>query len=336
MISVQSGPDLTAGLLNTFRDAYMMGVKQHPSLASCMEIGLPTEGRYEPYAYPETAPYPQRWMQGDGIPTGTFKYVGFNVPNYRYGIRIAWDTDDREDGRTKSLYDQANSAGAHFATILDRFFAEYLAGTASLLPALATAPGDGQDLFYGSTRFGVSTGNIVSGSGVASATAIRSNFMSAIGRYMLFQDTQGQPLFQNGELNEGFTIVYAPENEEQFRSAFAQGVTPHIIVAASGANVTGGTNAVAVAGVENIIKTTGIPIELWPNPRITGNNDWYIFAKGVKHKAIFEQRRMSVTGTYANAQNSDHVRTVDQEYVQFKARHGVGVMVPYAAIKVNN
>src|SRR5262245_33992468 len=100
MISVQSGPDLTVGLLNTFRDAYMMGVRSHPALASCMEIGLPTDGRYEAYAYPETAPYPQRWMQGDGIPTGTFKYVGFNVPNYRYGIRVAWDVDDREDGKT--------------------------------------------------------------------------------------------------------------------------------------------------------------------------------------------------------------------------------------------
>jgi len=336
MISIQSGPDLTAGLLSTFRDAYMMGVKQHPSLAACMELGLPSDGRYEPYAYPETAPYPERWFQGDPIPTGTFKYVGFNVPNYRYGKRIAWDVDDREDGRTKSLYDQASSVGAHFATLLDRFFAEYVVGTAVLLPALATAPGDGQALYYASTRFGVSTGNVVSGSGVASATAIRSNFMSAIGRYMLFQDTQGQPLFQNGELNEGFVVMYAPENEEQFRSAFSQGLTPHIIIGSAGGNVVAGQTAVAVAGVDNIIKTSGVPIELWPNPRITGSNDWFIFAKGVKHKAIFEQRRMSVTGTYATAQNSDHVRNVDQEYVQFKARHGVGVMVPYATIKVDN
>jgi hypothetical protein len=336
MISIQSGPDLTVGLLNTFRDAYMTGVRQHPALPSCMEIGLPTDGRYEAYAYPETAPYPEQWRQGDPIPTGTFKYVGWTTPNYRFGKRIAWDADDRADGKTKSLYDQASSLGAHFATLVERFFVDVITATASVLPAIPTAPNDAQALFYGSTRFGVSTGNIVPGSGVASATAIRSNFMTAMGRFALFQDTQGQPYFQNGELNDGFVVMYAPENEEQMRSAFSQGITPHIIVGASGANVTGGATAVAVAGVENIIKTTGIPIELWPSPRITGSNDWYIFARGVKHKAVYEQRRMSVTGTYATDQNSDHVRNVDQEYVQFKSRHGVGIAPPFGAIKVDN
>ncbi len=336
MISVQSGPDLTVGLRNTFRDAYMTAVNQNPALAGCMEIGLPTDGRYEAYAYPETAPYPQRWKQGDGIPTGTFKYVGFNVPNFRYGIRIPWDVDDRMDGKTQSLYDQASSAGQHFATLVERLFIEVLTNTASLLDGIPTAPNDAQALFYGSTRFGVSAGNIVSGSGVASATAIRSNFMTAVGRFALYQDTQGQPYFQGGELSQGVVIMYAPENEEQFRSAFSQGLTPHIIIGSAGGNVVAGQTAVAVAGVDNVVKTTGIPIELWPSPRITGSNDWYVFAKGVKHKAIFEQRRMSVTGTYATEQNSDHVRTVDQEYVQFKSRHGVGVAPPFAAIKVDN
>lgn len=336
MISIQSGPDLTAGLLSTFRDAYMKGVRQHPALEACMDIGLPTDGRYEPYAYPETAPYPEQWRQGDPIPTGTFKYVGWSTPNYRYGKRIAWDVDDREDGRTKSLYDQAASVGDHFATLVERIFIDLVTNSASVLPAIPLAPGDGLALYSSSTRFGVSGGNIKSGTGVASATAIRTDFMAALGRMMIFQDTQGQPYYQSGELNDGFVVMYAPENEEQFRSAFSQGITPHIIIGNAGGNVGTGGTAVAVAAVENLIKTTGIPVDLWPNPRITGSNDWYIFARGAKRKAVYEQRRMSVTGTYATVQNSDHVRNVDQEYVQFKSRHGAGISLAISTIKVDN
>jgi hypothetical protein len=186
----------------------------------------------------------------------------------------------------------------------------------------------------GAARFGITGGNIISGSGVATGDAVRQDFWRAVGRFKQFKDTRGQPYYQGPEMGRGFAVMYSPENEEVFLEAFKQMLTGLIIKAAAGGHVAAGT-AIAAAGVDNTIMAAGTPVRLWSNPRLTGN-DWYVSAAGAKHKGIFEQRRLSVTGTYANSSNSDHTRNFDEEYVQWKARHGVGALLPLGLIKVDN
>src|SRR5690349_17655376 len=102
MPTIISGPDLTNGLRNTFVDVYKTTAMQHKLLPSVMDLSLPSDSRQEIYSYPETAPYPERWDYGTGIPGGALAYKQFTVPNIRYGKRIAWEVDDREDGKTQS------------------------------------------------------------------------------------------------------------------------------------------------------------------------------------------------------------------------------------------
>jgi hypothetical protein len=325
--TILSGPDLTLGLRNTFRDAYMFKVKQHPYLTDCMDVGLPTDGRYETYSYPETAPYPTRWAEGESVSSDFFKFVQFSCVNYRYGKKIQWQVDDRLDGKTQSLFEQAQQLGEHFGTLIERFFFEYVNGTAILLPNLANAP-DGLALYSSSTRFGTAGGNTLAGGGVATAAAVRTNYWLAYARATNFKDTQSQPLFQNGELDTSPVILFNPALTQVMGQAFMQSTAAEIVRNAAA------TENVAAAGVENLIKLRGLAPKLWCSQRVTSTTAMYVFWPGVPHKPLFEQRRMDVQSAYATEGNSDSVRETDIEYVRWKSRHGVGAFLPYGTVSV--
>lgn len=326
---VLSGSTLTNGLLSTFADAYRKRYEAMEELLRLvMDMGLPSEGAQELYAYYETAPYPRRWERGSAIPSKAFASKGFSVTNYDYGLEIAWHKNDREDDRTRSLFQQAQMGGRNWGTLLERFFFEMVLGSASLLPAVPNAP-DGAAVYAatdggGSARFGVTGGNIETGGGVATGAAIRDDFWSAVSRFARMQDTEGQPLWDKGFLDAGYVVIYGAANEEAFREAFLQGRT------AIGANT-----ATSNAAVTNTVLESGVPIKLWSTQRIT-DNDWFIFATGADHKAVFEQTRQALETHEQNMDNSDLARKTKEESVQWDSRHGIGAFLPYQTVKVNN
>lgn len=322
--TILAGNTLANGLVATFKDAYAMGAKQNPMLSGCMSLGLPSTARQTPYAYFETAPYPRLTLKGDTTPFKGFASQTFTVINYPYEMAIGWHRDDRADDQIQGLYQQAQQGGSHFATLHERVFFDIVNGSSSLLPTIPLAP-DGAALWSatdgaGSARFGVTGGNIITAT-VASAAAVRADFWEARQRFASMLDTEGQPLWDEGFLAQGFTIVYATGNEELFREAFLQGRT---LAAANTATSNG--------AVTNTILESSTPIKLWSTPRLSGN-DWYVFANGAPHKPIFEQTREALVETIHTADNSDHAAMTKEEWVQWRARHGYGVFLPYGAIK---
>lgn len=328
MSTVISGADLTNGLRATFTDAYMKPAQQSPLLDKVMEI-VPSDARQQIYSYPTTAPYPGLWQQGQGIPEGNFTYVQFTVPNFRYGRRIAWEVDDREDGQTDSLYSQAQTLGQHWATLPERLFFENLLGTASVLPAISNAP-DGLAAISSSTRFGVSGGNTNAGAGVATGAAIRTDFWNVVvgGYFRMVQDTEGQPYFTDAELDQGYVIIHGPALTQVMAEAFKQGRTLQTVVYGSNTAAAGGA-------VTNTILESGVPISLWCTQRLSGNS-WYAIALGAKKKPFFHQVRKSVAGTYANDANSDIARDYNQEYIQFKSRGNVAPFLPFGLFRIGS
>jgi len=326
---VLAAATLTNGLLSTFSTAYRQqyeGMKEN--LGRVMDLGLPSVHAQELYAYFKSAPYPRRWERGSTISSKAFASVGFSVTNYDYGLEIGWHKNDREDDVTKSLFDQAQQGGRNWGTLMERFFFECVNASADLLPAIPNAP-DGAAMYSATdgasaARFGVTGGNIETGGGVASGDAVRADFWSSVARFSQMQDTEGQPLWDKSFLDAGYVVIYGSANEEVFREAFLQGRT------AIGANT-----ATSNAAVTNTILESGLSINLWPTQRIT-DNDWYVFAVGAQHKAVFEQTRQPLETHEQHMDNSDVARKTKEESVQWDSRHGVGVFLPYQTVKVNN
>ena len=219
--NVIAGATLAAGLLSTFRRVYMQNFQGISSrLPRVMRLGLPTNKLVEVYGAFQTAPYPVRWNRGDPISSKGMKDFGWQTPNYDWGRRIKWHENDRMDDQTQSLYEAATALGKHFATLDERVFFQMLLGStnADLLPAVPNAA-DGSAL-HAASRYGVGAGNILSGTGVASAATIIADFYNAIEVFRQFQDTEGQPLWDEDLVKAGFVVIYNFANDQAFREAF--------------------------------------------------------------------------------------------------------------------
>lgn len=320
---------LTAGLRTEFADTYAPQYKlMRERLSDVMEMGMPSNKLTELFAYLQSGTHPVRWPRGSEISDKNIKSVGFNVTNLDWGRRISWHENDRKDDQTRSMMDRARDLGYNFSMLHERVFFQLLtsATDTDLVPTVPNAP-DRAALFSatdgdGGDRFGVSGGNVVGGAGVATAGAVLTDFFTGYSVAKQFQDTEGQPLFDDSVLDQGATVIYGAANEQVFREAFIQS-RRHSVISSTGAAVT------------NIITESGLKATLWSTQRIT-NDDWYIIFRGARKKPIFQLEREGLREAFANMDNSDQARSTKIEYIQWDARYGYGVGPAYGAIKIDN
>jgi len=332
---LMTGSTLAAGIREDFERTYFPefdGVQEF--LTDAMQMDVPFNHRTETFGLHETAPYPERFDEGnETIPMEGTGDKSFTVTVYDYGKRINWRKKDREDNKVGSLTAVAEGLGKHFASLDTRIFFEFVTGSASLLPALANAP-DAAALYSATdgdsaARFGRTGGNIYTGTGVATSAAVQTDFLGAIAGMGLFQDIKGQPYWEANVLNEAYTIFFGLANLEVFNQAF-KAMTVHSV--STGTDTTDpGTGA----GVSNVILATGVQVKIAPTSRIT-DNDWFIFRGGAPVKPLFMGVRRGLTSAAATEDNSDEARTSGKEYIQWTTRKAFGVNVPFATMKVNN
>lgn len=326
---------LQAGLRNEFAGTYdpiYAGILKN--LGPIADLGIASDKRTETYGYFESVAEPGIWNRGEAIPESGFDSVNYSVTNYKYGHRIKWHEDDREDDQTRSLFTRANQLARKMSMLDERiFFQVLLAATdASLLPAVPTAP-DGAAWFAatagGAARFGVSGGNVLTGgssSGIASAAAIQTDFFTALGRFRQFQDTAGGVLLDDESIMQGMTILYgaAGGRDEVFTKAF----NVQLLLESNASNSAAGvSNAVIQAGVNNTtLKSTS---------RIT-TDDWYIILHNTALKPFFKQNRSAIKESVSNRGNSDDARDLGTEYIQFDFRAGYSLNQTYQSMKIDN
>lgn len=316
---------LIRGARSEFLETYKTMIKEvNPNLKQCMTLGVPSDKISEVYPYFESAPNPKRWARGEDIPAEAFASKSFLVPNFDWGLAIDWHENDEQDDQTGGFMDRVREGATRFALLPERIFFQYLtAGAdADLIPAVPNAP-DGVALFSATTatggnRFGVAGGNIVTGGGVATTAAIQTDFWAAVQRFIRMLDTTMQPLWPAELVARGVTIIYGAANEQVFRQAFQQTFVQ-------------ATNA----ATSNVILDAGMKVNLWSTPRIT-DNDWFVFLNAAPKKAVFEQVRMPLRDNIEDMLNSDNTRRTKNKRVQWDARFGFGISLPYQAVKVNN
>lgn len=327
----QSGT-LRRGLRDAFATAYESRAEQiRMELEGMADLNLPSDTSEEFYAYYESAAHPRFWPRGEKVAKAGFGAVQFSVENKDWGREVEWHKNDEDDDQLRTLRARAAQTGDNFALLQHRVFFQLLNGTTDvdLLPNSSLNAPDGAGLFSttdgaGNARFGATNGNSLSGSGVSSSVDIRTDFFSVASQFGLFQDTEGQQLWNQSILDSGFIVLAARARLEKFTEAFNQNYTI--------AEATGGT---ANAAVQNLIISGGIKFELRTTQYITGD-DWYVFLRGATHKPIFSQLRQEVEEVPFDEANSlEHAQTAHRSMI-WRKREGWGLFLPYGAIKVDN
>lgn len=327
MITIASSL-LANGLRTEFADTYSAARNRlaDSRLPSVMALDIVATNREHEFGYFESAPHFTHWKRGDEIKSLGMESVSFTVPVYEWGRRVPWSKWDKDDDQTSSLMDSARQAGESAALLPERFFFDLIQNNTGLLPSIPTAP-DGAAMFAttakGAARFGASSGNLLTGSGVT-AQAILTDFYDTIVQFMSFQDTQGQPLLGDSVAAQPFTIVHPVELTEAMQTAFLQKMQ-------LGDNTAGGSKS-------NLVSDASMRVDLWPSSRLTDANDWYIFLGDPPKESTFFLDRLSVQEETALSEdnNSDHVRSTKEESIQWFSRSGAGIALPYSAIKVAN
>lgn len=330
MSDVMASAVLANGLRTEFVNTYskIQNRQKDSRLASVMD-GLGATNREHKFAYFESAPYFEEWRRGDTIPTEGFDSVQFDVAVHSWGKRVKWHKHDRKDDQTASLMSVARQAGTSAGILEEEFFFDLLAGTTNRLPAVPLAP-DGVALYStvdgnGDARFGATSGNLLTGSGVGTASAIKTDVYTAIEQFKAFRDTKNQPLFSEGIVDGGLLLIHAAENTEIMEETFLQRRLGEVRGTDAGTTPT------------NLFQDASRNFRLWGSSRLTGN-DYYLVLLNAPLKPTFLLDREGVQEFEAleGSNNSDFVRDTGQEYVQWERRAGAGIALPYATIKINN
>ena len=321
---VMAGQSFRAGLRNEVLGTYR---RQYEGLRNVLEslamLDRPSDKRSEFYFYYESAPHLQRWIYGESVPESGFKGIQYEIINRRWGGAITWQADDAADDQTRSLISQAQELGRSAAGLDERVLMQIVreATDSKLLPSIPNAP-DGAAIWNttagGSNRFGATNGNLITGGGVASAAAIRTDYWKARQQFNLFQDTEGEPLFDGAITDGSALLVYGAANEEVFTAAFLREIIQ-------------GTSA----GISDEIRASGKTPRLRSTQRIT-DNDWFVILDVPQIKPTLVQVREPIQEARATEQNSDIARKFDEHSMRFKMRKGYGVNIPYAGVKINN
>jgi hypothetical protein len=223
--------------------------------------------------------------------------------------------------------DIARMAGQSAARLPERFFFNLLTGGTDTLPAVPNAP-DGAAFFAttagGANRFGVSSGNLLTGNGIASVSAIRTDYYNAIEQFKQMQDGKGQPLLSDEVIDSGVICIHSAADTEAMEEAFLQRRQGEVVSA-------GG------AAVSNLVQDASRNVTLWGSQRLA-TGDWYVFLRNPAKRATFMLDREGIQeySSLEGDNNSDHTRNTGEEYVQWERRAGAGIALPYSAIKINN
>ncbi len=334
---ISVGSTIAAGVRDDFMHTYepsFDGVLE--SLGDAMQMDVPFNHRTETFAMHETMAYPERFDEGqEEIPEEGTGSLSFTVTVYDYGKRVSWKVKDREDNKIGDLRGKAQVLGTHFASIASRVFIELVTASASLLPTIPNAP-DGAAPYSATdgdsaARFGITGGNIFTGTGVATSAAIEDDFFNAIERMGQFLDIKGQPYWEPSVLTERYTIYFNIANLKVFTQAFKATAVHSVSVG------TDTTDPGTGAGVSNIILASGVQVTLRPTSRIT-DNDWFIFRGDAPVRPFFRgmKRNLTMEDSIMGGTSTAVTQNIAKEWVQFTTREAYGVNIPFSTVKVNN
>lgn len=331
MINLVDAANLLRGAGNAlFADAFRNFYKANSErLAGLCQLGMVQDKARMELPYLEPTPHPRRQPEGQSTPgsTMTSRYVSMQAEVF--GLEVAIRETDRLFDLTRSIEARVSESAEKLALLPERIAFQFLRGAAdaNLWPFVPTAP-DGGSLFSatdgaGANRYGTVGGNLVVGSGVATANAVITDLMAARARVRGFLEPgTSQPLFDAETVLDGEVVVIAgAHNERVFQEAFHQSLIQG--TAAAPSNV--------------LLEMRDSKVKLWLTPRIPpGDDDWFVVFKKAPKAAILSSVAKGENTVIFTPENSIECRRERKIVWSFDVHLGAAVGEPYGVVKVNN
>ena len=297
-------------------------------------LDLGTEGqaglaRTAKFAWKESLPFPKRWDRGQPRQHQAFKDTTITVPLYRYETTLDVDIDDAADDQLGSDSAQRHMSLAvrRYLNLIMKLYSEYLNGATSLLPSLETAY-DGANLYAttdgdGAARFGVTNGNLLSGtdSGTVTKQGMVTDLFNAHRQFIQYQDTANEIIFDSNDCSIENFVVSVPQTMAQVANEVSE---------SEYLRFEGSTDG----GIQNNVVKGRFEYEV--NPYLTDNDNYFITLKHPYWKPMVKRQDKDVQSIWGDRSNSDKAKEYNVETLYTDVRNGVGVWAPFTTIKINN
>ena len=321
------GPLLTQGIKNEFALSYEPSYKGVEALLKdVMWFDATSDKISELYGQWDSPIYPVRWDPGNMIGSKNVLSRQYRITNRDFGRRV-YLPRNFEDDQTGQAMNVARGLGRNWARLPELIFYQYIGATSSndLLAAVPNSA-DGNALYLASTRYGSSSGNVVSQtSSWTTVQNVITDVMTVKRRYMEFQDTESQPYWDPSDIEAGVCCFHGTSVTQVVEEVKRMSIVP-----------IGANTATSNAGVSNLL-TAGALGVTWVNSQRITDTKGFFFLKGVpvEKRAIIRQVRKAPTEQIGNYETSDHTRDTGEPYIQFHSREGWGSMLAIATIRVS-
>ena len=314
----------TAGLINELKDT-MKQITVFSRYTQLFTRKLKySQLRLAPYGWKGFVPYPTFWPQGMPRNVKTFPSYLMYTFIRKFESTIEWKLDDEKDDLLNDLISQVQLLGKRYQSTPFILLSEYLNGLAVENGVLQNAY-DGVSIFStvdgdGNDRFGVTDGNIVSGSGTTTA-AIYADLFAVQKRFMNMKDsTSNKPIFEPNDVTFQNMFVLMPNS----LNLPVQKLSEATLLL---------TEAGLTAPEKNILATK---FEFGFNPFLTDTNDWFVLLKHSYWKPFALRPPQDIESTITNIGNSDKARELGIAGIYTNQRMGVSPWCPFVIIKVTN
>lgn len=310
----QIGALLEPGIRSEFTTVYTPryeGVKA--AIGEVMWMDATSDKLQEVFGFMNAPLYMVRWPADSIIPSKAVGSQRVTAINRDFGRRAVLPRNV-EDDQTGSAVKTARELAVTASILPEQIFYQFIqAGTDNtLLPNIPNSA-DGNALYLGSTRYGSSSGNIVSVSSTSTVQGVITDILSVQRRFVEFQNTESQPFFDVSDTRQ-LSIFHGPTLTMVMAQAEFQVRTPWEQTA--GANGTGQTPT-------NLLKDAKLDIRFVNNQRITGTS-YYCFLRGLDRskRPLTRMVRKGYTEYPGNFVTSDFSRDTGQTYIQADLREG--------------
>ena len=270
----------------------------------------------EVFGFLEAPPYFAWWPAETAIPSDAMESQRFVIPNRDFGRRVNLPRNV-EDDQTGTAQAFARMIARTYAILPEEIFYQILqAGaynsTTRPFPSVPNAI-DGNALYISTTRYGSTSGNVVTSTSTTTVQGIITDLMSCKRRFMDFQNTKSRPFWDPPMVNK-LRVFYGTALTTVMSQAEFQTRVPW--EQTSGANGTGQTPT-------NLLRENGIDIKYTGSQRIT-DSQYYVWLRELPPylRPIWRQVRKNYTEWQGNFVTSDMARNTGVTYVQGDCREG--------------
>ena len=325
---IQIGALLEPGLRSEaafiYRPRYE-GVKVQ--IGECIWMEATSDKLQEVFGFLEAPPYLTWWPADSIIPSADIGSQRFTIINRDFGRRV-YLPRNVEDDQTGTAVAFARMIAQTYSLLPHEIFFQILQeqaynGTTRPLPVLPKWA-DGGDMFESTTRYGSSSGNIVTPTSTSTVQGITTDIFSGVRRWQEFQNTQGREFFNAAE-TRNFSIFHSTAQTLAFNQAEFQTRTPWETTA----GVSGQTPT-------SILQESKLRIRYIASQRIT-TATYYMLMNGLEPalRPLWRQVRKGFTDWQGNFVTSDYARDTGATYVQGDCREGYGGALAIGALKVS-